>query len=352
LRWGFAASEERTNVDNISTVLPVNPVTGVISPTPFAVDDGNSKTGWNIGVYVQDEWKITAELSLNAGLRFDQLYQYVDANQFSPRVALVYRPFTGTTIHAGYARYFTPPYQAQAASSNLALFTNTTNQPEVSLADPVTPERSSYYDVGVDQRVFPGFTAGIDAYYKNARNLLDDGQFGQAVVLTQLNFARGYSEGGEFKLKYQNGNFMTYANFALNVTKAIDPVSNQYLLDAATYTYLLTNWHYTDDTQLMTGSAGASYRRDDTSFATSLLYGSGLRAGFANLQTTAPYVVVNAGVSRDVKWSSDAKPMTLRFDVVNLFDRVYELRTGTGIGEFAPQYGARRGFYAGISQKL
>ena len=40
------------------------------------------------------------------------------------------------------------------------------------------------------------------------------------------------------------------------------------------------------------------------------------------------------------------------FDIVNLFDQVYELRDGTGIGVFAPQFGARRGFYAGISQKL
>jgi len=102
--------------------------------------------GWNIGTYIQDEWRLTRELTLNAGLRFDQLYQFVDANQFSPRLALIYKPFPGTSIHAGYARYFTPPYQAQATQSNLALFTNTTNQPEVPLNDPVKPERSNYYD--------------------------------------------------------------------------------------------------------------------------------------------------------------------------------------------------------------
>jgi outer membrane receptor protein involved in Fe transport len=42
----------------------------------------------------------------------------------------------------------------------------------------------------------------------------------------------------------------------------------------------------------------------------------------------------------------------VRFDVVNLFDQVYMLRSGVGIGEFAPQYGARRGFFMGLSQKL
>ena len=358
LRTGFAVTEEQTNVNDIATVLPVDPVTGAISPTPFAIDDLNSKLGWNIGTYVQDEWKITSELTLNAGLRFDQLYQYVSANQLSPRIALVYKPFDGTSLHAGYARYFTPPYQAQAAQSDIGLFTNTTNQPEVPLNSPVLPERSNYYDVGVDQVLMPGLTVGVDGYYKDARDMLDDGQFGSAVVLTQFNYARGYSEGGEVKAKYVNGDFRAYANFSFNIMRAIDVVSNQYLFDQATYEYLLTNWHYTDDMQMMTGSAGASYRWYGNLFSTSVIYGSGQRAGdlsdgvAPNSLTTPPYVIVNAGVSREIKWSADFKPMTLRFDIVNLLDKVYELRDGSGIGVFAPQFGARRGFYVGVSQKL
>jgi hypothetical protein len=43
-------------------------------------------------------------------------------------------------------------------------------------------------------------------------DLIDDGQFGQAVVLTQFNYARGYSEGLEFKAKYQNAKVTAYAN--------------------------------------------------------------------------------------------------------------------------------------------
>ena len=71
---------------------------------------------------LQDEWRITDQLTLNAGLRFDQMWQYVDANQLSPRVNLVYKPFAGTTLHAGYARYFTPPPQAIAGPVNIAAF--------------------------------------------------------------------------------------------------------------------------------------------------------------------------------------------------------------------------------------
>jgi outer membrane receptor protein involved in Fe transport len=358
LRGGFAVTGEQTNVTNASTVLPVDPITGVISPTPSTITDQNSLLGWNIGTYVQDEWKLTDQLTLNTGLRFDQLYQYVDANQLSPRFAVVYKPFAGTTVHAGYARYFSPPYQAQAAQSNAALFANTTNQPDQFTADPVKPERSNYFDAGVDQTVLPGLTMGLDAYYKEARDMLDDGQFGAAVVLTQFNYARGYSEGGEFKLKYTNGNFNAHANFAYNITRAIDVESNQYLFDAATLAYLQNHYHYTDDMQRMTGSAGVSYRWQDTTFTADMIYGSGLRAGdlsdgvVPNSLHTTPYAVINTGVAHDFKWSPDAKPLTVRFDVVNLFDQIYELRDGSGIGVFAPQFGARRGYYAGLSQKL
>jgi len=179
------------------------------------------------------------------------------------------------------------------------------------------------------------------------------------VVLTQFNYAEGYSEGAEAKLKYKNGNFNAYANFAYSISRAIDVESNQYLIDAVDYSYLLTHWHYTDDMQRMTGSAGMSYRWYGTLFTTNLIYGSGLRSGDLedngvppNSLHAPPYVVVNAGVAREFRWSPDAKPATVRFDIVNLFDKTYLLRTGEGIGEFAPQYGARRGFYAGISQKL
>ena len=49
---------------------------------------------------------------------------------------------------------------------------------------------------------------------------------------------------------------------------------------------------------------------------------------------------------------SRAPSLNLRFTVVNLLDTLYQLRSGTGIGEFAPQYGPRRGFYVTFSQKL
>ena len=319
--------------------------------TPFPITDSNSKVGWIAGAYVQDEWRITDKLTLNFGLRFDQMWQYVNANQLSPRLNLVYKPLDGTTFHAGYARYFTPPSQVIAAPTNIAATANTTAQPENFQQNPVLPERSHYFDVGVVQKITPNLQVGIDAYYKIARDLLDDGQFGQALILSGFNYERGYNSGIELSATYKDGNFSAYGNIAWARQVAKNVVSNQYLFANDELAYIANNYVYTDHAQTWTASAGASYLWQGTKFSASMVYGSGLRSGFANTDHVAPYATANVGLSRDFT-VPDLGKFTARFDVVNVFDAVYELRDGSGIGVFAPQFGARRGFYVGLSKKL
>ena len=354
LKFGFSVSAERSLVNNASLVLPADDMGNQTGDLPKSVFDSSAKTGWLFSTYLEDEWKITNNLTLNAGLRFDQMWQYVDANQLSPRVSLTWKPTDSTTFHAGYSRNFTPPEQVLAAPNNLALVQGTTAQPAVSRNDPVLPERSNLFDIGVVQKIpaIPGLEVGIDAYYKTARDLLDDGQFGQAYVLTAFNYAQGTNEGVEFKASYANGNLRVYGNLAWAKQVATDVASNQYLFDPAELAYIANNFVYTDHAQLLTGSAGASYLWNGTKFSASMIYGSGLRNGFANTGTVPSYTQVNLGLSHDFNLVSPTKPTTLRFDVVNLFDTIYEIRDGSGIGVFAPQFGPRRGFYFGISQKL
>lgn len=351
LRGGFGVTAEQTDVNNLSVVLPLD-ASGEPLPNPFPINDDNAKLGWNLGGYVQDEWKVTDALTLNAGLRFDQLYQFVAASQLSPRLALVYKPSADTTLHAGYARYFTPPMQALATPANLALFNDTTLQPGVNADSPVLPERSHYFDVGMDQKIGPNLVIGGDAFLKLATDFIDDGEFGQGIMLTQLNYARAYSEGLEFKAKYHNEGFTAYANFSTIRTKAEDLVSNQYLFDPDEFAYISNHYIFTDDAQLITASAGVSYRWDKMLASADFIFGSGLPAGFANLQSVQPYTQVNLSLSRDFDVWQNEKPLNLRLSVVNLLDTLYLLRSGTGIGGFAPQYGPRRGLFATLTQKF
>jgi outer membrane receptor protein involved in Fe transport len=352
LRAGFVLNAEQTHVDNDSTVLPLD-ASGQPLPQPVTLADRNARLGHTIGLYAQDEWKLNPALTLNGGLRFDAMSQFVNASQLSPRLGLIYQAGATTTVHLGYARYFTPPIQALATPTRLALFAGTVQQPVVDADDPVRPERSHYVDLGVDQQILPGLTGGIDVYYKRATDLLDDGQFGQAVVLTQFNYAQGSSRGLEAKLAYESGRLRAYANVSLNETQARKVVSNQYLFDdAVELAYIAQHDHDTDDDQFVTASAGASWRVAASLLTLDGIYGSGLRSGFANQQHTPAYTQWNAAASREFAPWSASKPLTLRVSVANLFDRRYVLRDGSGIGEFAPQYGPRRGYYLTVSQAL
>jgi outer membrane receptor protein involved in Fe transport len=360
LRAGFTASGEQTQVLNSSAVLGggVDPDTGIPFQTdpsapPFTVTDETGKFGGLAGVYIQDEWRMTDQLTLNAGLRFDQMWQFVDKNQVSPRVSLVYKPWESTAFHAGYARNFTPPEQVIATPANIALFNGTTAAPLNQQNSPVLPERSHVFDAGVDQKVLRGLDVGVDAYYKLATDLLDDGQFGQALVLDGFNYEKGRNAGLELKTKYVEGNFLAYGNLAWARQVGTNIVSNQFLFSQEDLDFIAHNWIYTDHAQLLTMSAGASYVWYGTKFSADLIYGYGLRTTVAtpNDQHVPTYTQVNLGVSREFP-GVNGKPATVRFDVVNALDSIYEIRNGSGVGVFAPQFGPRRGFFAGVSQKF
>jgi opacity protein-like surface antigen len=363
LRTGMFVSAEKTTVTNVSSLLPIDSVTGnQISDIPFSVTDSSSLLGWLAGVYVSDEWKITDRLTLNSGVRFDQMWQYVDANQISPRLSLTYRPFDSTTFHAGFARNFTPPNQVIAAPTNTALFTScpaplpptcTTVQAPTAPGpyNLMVPERSSVYDIGVVQKVAPGLELGADAYLKVTRDQINQGQFGAALVLNGFQYESGQNTGVELKALYTNGDLRAYANLAWATQRGNNVVTNQFLLGADEFAYTRTNWVYADHSQWWTGSAGVSYLWYGTRFSADMIYGSGLRSGFANTDHVPPYAQVNAGMSHEFDVPGWA-PVTLRFDVINVFDNAYILKNGTGIGVFANAWGPRRGYYFGISQKF
>jgi outer membrane receptor protein involved in Fe transport len=352
LRVGVDVEVEKTQVDNLCTVLPLDSA-GVPLPDPLTLSDDTAKVGWTAGGYIQDEWRIRRDLTLNVGLRFDQMNQFVSANQFSPRLALLYKPFADTALHAGVSRYFTPPMQAQATPANLALYQNTSQQQAIPFADPVRPERATYFDIGVEQKLPANLSIGVDAYYKRSTDTLDDGQFGEAVVLEQYNYARGFSRGAELKLSYELGGLRSYANLSHEITMVKDVVSNQYLIgNAAELAYLATTYTYSSDAQTVSASAGVSYRWRSLLVSVDGIYGSGLRSGFANEQHSPGYTQWNGAITeRFHPWQSK-KPLSLRLSAINLFDHSYLLRSGTGIGEFAPQYGPRRGLFAELTQQF
>jgi len=329
-------------------VFPVDENGHQTSTIPLRIVDNHDKYGYFYGFYLQDEWKPFEQLTINFGGRLDFVNAFVDENQLSPRINVVYEPFKGTTLHAGYARYFTPPPLEGVPQSTIAKFAGTTNESAITKDSPVTSERAHYFDVGVTQKIAEGFNVGIDGFYKSSHSVLDEGQFGEALILSSFNYKRGEIYGGEFTSSYDHGPFSAYLNAAYEWARGTNVSSAQFLFDPDEFAYIKKNWVFLDHDQRFTGSAGVSYTWNDWRLAIDGLYGNGLRRGFANTQKNHPYETFNVSLSRRIKITAKTA-LNIRFDVVNIFDKIYELRDGSGIGVGAPQFGQRRGFYGTVA---
>ena len=354
LRAGLIAQVDRATSATTSQVIPLDPLTcAQTSDQPLTLRDSGARTAVTLSAYVQDEWKLADALILNYGLRFDQFDGFRRENQFSPRINLVWTPARGTAFHAGYSRYFSPPPFELVGAKTLSLFANTTAASAVGLDDTPRAERAHYVDLGVTQKLTRGLTVGVDSYYKRSTNLVDEGQFGAPIIETPFNYAQGRQYGVELTLGYNRGGFTGYANLAIAKNEGRDIVSSQFNFGAAELAYIRNHYIYLDHNQTLSGSAGASYLWRGTRIGGDVVYGGGLR-------TTGPDAIPNgahlpgyAAVNLSVSHHFDVGPLkgtAIRFDVINAFDRVYEIRDGAGVGVGAPQFDARRGFFGGMTR--
>jgi outer membrane receptor protein involved in Fe transport len=360
LRAGFAFVDEFVSADSQTTVFPVD-AAGNPTGSAFPIADNESLHGLFAGVYLQDEWKVAPALTLNYGARYDLFHSsFDDEDQFSPRVNLIFKPDKRTTLHAGYARYFTPPPVENVTGSAVTRFEGTSNQSAVTLDDPVKAERADYFDAGISQKLASGFQVGLDGYYKRARNQLDDGLFGQTLILSAFNYARGEIYGLEFSSSYTRGNFAAYLNLAHSVAKGEDWSSSQFLFNPTDLAYVRNHWIFLDHNQALTGSFGASDHWDEAHGTTRVyvdaLYGTGLRtdatapdgSNLPNGGTVPAYYTISVGGEQSFR-ITDGRSWKLRLDILNITDNSYELRDGTGVGVNAAQFGMRRGFFGSVA---
>jgi outer membrane receptor for ferrienterochelin and colicin len=354
LRTGLIAdyTVERNNTN--TSVFAVDPITSLPADFPENIVDDTRNHALEAGIYLQDEWKILPAVTLNYGARLDEFAANFDNEaQLSPRVNLVWKVDDKTTAHIGYARYFVPPPVQYVPATTIEKFANTTNAPDNFIDDPPKVERSNTYDIGASEQFTKAWQVNVDGYYKQAKNLVDLGQFGNAVILSPFNYKYGLVYGAEISSTYKQGGFTAFGNFAWNLTHGKDIVSQQFLIGSDELSYIQSNAIPLDHQSEYTASAGVSYEWKDNEAYIDFLYGSGLRAGFANSLSEPQYYPVNIGYSHSFHPNgSRGNVIKLRFDILNLFDEVYQIRDGTGIGVGAPQYGERRTFFMGLAYQF
>jgi hypothetical protein len=380
LRAGLYIQAEKADTDTTSSVLPITacaapeppadavigcPTNGVAAygGTPLSAALDQEKTGWLYSAYAQDEWKVLPSVTINYGGRFDVVNEFTQEDQISPRVNTVWKPTASTAVHLGYANYFTPPPFELVSTAALTNATILGSSSSCGSSGPgpsntgtctnsaVKAERAQVFDVGATQEFLPGLKVGLDAYYKYAHNLLDEGQFGAPMILTPFNYRVGRNRGVELTTSYGRANFSYYGNLAFGKEVGKDIVSSQFNFSSADLAYIQSHPIVTDHTQIMTASAGMSYLWAGTRYAVDIIAGSGVRTTppgeHRNEGTVPSYEQVNLSVSHvfDLPYSGAVK---LEGDIVNLLDEIYVIRSQTGVGVFAPAFGPRRSFFVSL----
>ena len=350
--------DERGRSQTTTEVFATDATGRQTSDVPITLADRSGQTQNEYSLYLQDEWRILSNLTLNFGGRYDRYDAYRSQDQFSPRVNLVWKPLGDTTVHVGYARYFNPPPFELVGTETVSQFQGTTGASTLTQDTTPVAEKQNYYDVGVLQRVsqVPGLSVGVDSYYRQSTELIDEGQFGAPIILTPFNYQKGRIRGIEANANYAHGPWLIYGNAAYTRGQGENINTSQFSFSPDDLAFIRNHFIFLDHDQTYTASAGLSYNFRDGPLkglkpGADMVFGSGLRRdGLEPNGATVPsYVQVNTSLSYDFDLPYTGR-MQARIDVINILDEKYEIRDGTGIGVGAPQFGARRGVFGGLTK--
>jgi hypothetical protein len=344
---GFYLGAYDVTAGGTSLVFPVNASGAQSSDVPVTVVNNAQATNVLSGIYVNDLWQIDPALRTNIGLRWDKLTGFSPGSQLSPTVNLSYMPTAGTTFHGGIARYFQVPSFEGISPRAPMSFAGTTGAGPPGVTDPL-PESDWEYDIGMVQVLAPGLTISEDNFYEKTRHYLDAGQFGVVPIFAPFNYDHGYIWGTELALDYKISHFSTYENLTVgrNLEKGV--VTGQYnFAEPGELNYLNTNYIDLDHQPLVTITTGATYDWNLYKLNVDATYNTGLRTGFANLESLPSVFQVNVGVKRTFQIAGH--PLSNQLTLLNIFDRINLIRPSGGLGVFQSAYGPRFTIYDAVT---
>lgn len=343
LGTGFYLGQYRVTANDASLVFRADDAGNPLSDVPVTVVNNDHANNVVAGVYISDLWRIAAPLTASVGLRWDSLSGFTTGHQLSPTVSLVYRPDGATTMHAGFARYFQVPSLLGISPTAQAAFAGTTAAGPPGIPTPLT-EDDREWDLGVVHQLAAGLTVSADAYYEGTERYLDTGQFGVVPIFAPFNYGTGHLWGVEVASRYESAQLTAYANLTLGRNWQRGVATGQFNFDTQELAYIDSHSIVLDHQPLTGASAGASWRSGPWSLAGSVLYSSGMRSGFADLEQLPQVWQVDLSAERS--WAVPGLGrLTHRLAVLNVLDRVNFIRPAEGIGIFQSAYGPRRTLY-------
>lgn len=132
-----------------------------VEPTAANVLDVHDRRQ-NYGLFAQDDFTVTTNLHLNAGVRYDQYYDRHDSftPSWSPRAAIIYDPFSQSTFKFLYGTAFRNPSFYELSE-------------QATLGDRPKPEKITSYEVDYEQGIGLHWRSSVALFYNRMDDLND-----------------------------------------------------------------------------------------------------------------------------------------------------------------------------------
>jgi hypothetical protein len=333
-----------------SLVFPADALGDQTQDVPEAISTGSSAINVVSSLYVSDRWRIGRFWSVDVGLRGDDLTGYTHAEQLSPRLNLVFQPAPAVAFHAGAARYLQVPSFLGIAPSTQMAFQGTTAEGPPGEPLPLV-EQDYEFDAGAALHPQAQWTLTVDSYYEHTSHYLDTGQFGVIPIFAPFNYDHGYVWGTELGARYSGRGIVAYLNLTAGENWQRGVATGQFNFDTDELAFIGSHSIQLDHQPKLGGSIGLQYEARPYAFGLDAIYSSGLATGFADTQTMPETLQINASVERQSQLAHGLQ-LALRLTVLDLLDRVNQIRTSEGIGIFQAAYQPRRTLYGTVTLRF
>ncbi|HOX45957.1 MAG TPA: TonB-dependent receptor [Myxococcota bacterium] len=183
---------------------------------------------WNIGVYLQNDWRPLDELQVVAGLRFDYNSWFSESGSatdvllwLSPRAALIYQPVADLYLKLMYGEAFRNPSFFEASFDDGAAVCGNPR---------LHAERTRSVELAGMWEPRPGLTAGASVFFSSLTDLLqrlpvDECYQGSGPRQQFQNQGALEIAGGELQIAYRNERGLQLSG-ALTLARPLEEVAN------------------------------------------------------------------------------------------------------------------------------
>ncbi len=298
------------------------------------------QNGSQVGLYIEDKWNPTQQLSVNYGLRYDHSTGYVGGNQISPRVGVNFAPDDKNVVHAYYGRFYAAP-QLEDVRADCVVLQGCPTTPVYDLK----PETDSYFEMGLAHTFSAMLRGYINAWERNASNVLDTTQLLNTPLFAVFNNSIGRAEGVELRLE---GSVTPRDNWFLSGSVSSSQAAG---ISGSTFLFppgssggtaqLISQLAPEDHDQTVAVNAAFTHRWGTNAVLFTTLqteYGTGYPVSFEGFVNGGPvafngrlptHLLLNWSIGRDAGRNGD-HALGFNLDVENLLNHQYVIKIANG----------------------